>query len=223
MKITIPAKPAAITLDSDRAALIVVDMQNSFCKKGGMMDFYGKLNAPMSERVIATDKRMIELFREKKRKIVYLRMTYNPDMVDGDPESPYYWKESGLTAMRKNPELRGKFLTPGTWDWQIADELKPGKDDIVIDKERYSGFVNTGLDARLKENNIKYLFFAGLFTNICVESTVRDAFFHEYFPILIEDACGNTGPAFIQDATIWNISSVFGWITTSDDLIKAFS
>jgi ureidoacrylate peracid hydrolase len=61
----------------------------------------------------------------------------------------------------------------------------------------------------------------GLFTNVCVESTLRDAFFHEYFPLLVSDGCGNTGPDYIQDATIWNVTSVFGWVTSADDLLQA--
>jgi ureidoacrylate peracid hydrolase len=219
LEITIPAKPTAITLDTDKTALIVVDMQNSFCKKGGMWDYFGKLDEPMSKRIIAADRSMVEAFRTKGIKIIYLRMTYGSEE---SPESPFYWKESGLVAIRKNPELKGKFLTQGTWGWEIIDELKPKAQDIIINKSRFSGFVKTELNDRLREFNIKNLFFIGLFTNICVESTARDAFFHEYFPILIEDACGNNGPGFIQDATIWNISSVFGWVTTSNDVIKSF-
>ena len=49
----------------------------------------------------------------------------------------------------------------------------------------------------------------------------RDAYFHEYFPVLVSDECGNTGPDFIQEATIWNVTSVFGWVTTTNDLTKA--
>ncbi len=218
MEITFTARPAAITLDTARTALIVVDMQNSFCKKGGMWDFFGKLDGAMSERVIAVDKSVIETFRAKGMPIIYLRMTY---AKDESPESPFYWKEGGLAAIRENPALKGKFLTRGSWDWQIVDELKPKAGDILIDKSRFSGFVHTELDARLKELNAKYLFFVGLFTNICVESTVRDAFFHEYFPILLEDACGNSGPAYIQKASVFNISSVFGWVATSDNVTKA--
>lgn len=218
MEITVSAKPSDIALDTNRSALIVVDMQNAFCKKGGMMDFFGNLNVPMSERIIAADKTVIETFRKKGIKIVYLRMTYK---AEESPESPFYWKEMGLVAMRSNPKLKGKFLTEGTWDWEIIDELKPKAKDIIVNKSRYSGFTNTELDARLKELKIKHLFFVGLFTNICVESTARDAFFHEYFPILIEDACGNMGPKHIQDATIWNITSAFGWVTTSENIIKS--
>lgn len=222
MEIKIPAKPESVKLDTDRTALIVVDMQNSFCKKGGMMDFFGKLNEAMMNRVIAIDKKVIESCRRLDTKVIYLRMTYPPDLLDaGGPESPNYWKEGGLAAMRKNPELKGKFLTEGTWDWEIVDELIPQPEDIIINKSRYSGFVNTELDAVLKKHDIKYTLFSGVFTNICVESTIRDAFFHEYFPILVQDACGNLGPDYIQAATIWNVSSAFGWVITADDLIKS--
>jgi len=222
MVVIVPAEPEPVKVDIDRTALIVVDMQNSFCKKGGMFDYLGILNEVKTKRVIEVDKQVIEAFRNKAIKIIYLRMTYGPDLAGaGGPESPNYWKESGLVAMRENPELKGRFLTLDTWDWEIVDELKPAADDITINKSRYSGFVNTELDDILKKHNIKYLAFIGLFTNVCVESTLRDAFFHEYFPLLVSDACGNTGPDYVQDATVWNVTSVFGWVTTAGDLIKS--
>ena len=221
MEVTLKAEPEAIMLDTERTALIVVDMQNAFCKKGGMFDFMGRLNEDKVERIIEVDKKVVEIFRSNGMRIVYLRMTYDSDPAGIGPESPHYWKESGLKLIRDNPELKGKFLTEGTWDWEIVDELKPSPQDIVVNKCRFSGFVNTELDSVLKSNDIKYLVFVGLFTNICVESTLRDAFFHEYFPVLVSDACGNTGPDYLQDATVWNVTSVFGWVTTSDDLIKA--
>ena len=221
MEVTLKAEPEAITLDTERTALVVVDMQNAFCKKGGLFDYIGSLNEDRTKRIIETDKTVISLFRRMGIKIIYLRMTYDSDPASIGPESPHYWKERGLKLIRENPELKGKFLTEGTWDWEIVDELKPSPQDIVVNKCRFSGFVNTELDSVLKSDSIKYLVFVGLFTNICVESTLRDAFFHEYFPVLVSDACGNTGPDYLQDATVWNVTSVFGWVTTSDDLIKA--
>jgi ureidoacrylate peracid hydrolase len=222
MEITLSTEPESIRLDTRRTALIVVDMQNSFCKQDGMMDYFGKLKKEMAERVIKVNKKVIEACRAAGIKIIYLRMTYNEALVAATgPESPFYWKEGGLVAMRKNPELSGRFLTPGTWDREIVDELKPGPDDIIVDKGRYSGFVNTKLDSVLKSFNIKYMLFTGVFTNVCVESTLRDALFHEYFPVLVSDGCGNTGPEYTQQATIWNVQSIFGWVTTSDDLIKS--
>jgi len=222
MKVVLTAKPEPVKLDISKTALIVVDMQNTFCKRGGIFDYLGKLDEAKVKRIIAEDKKVIEACRRSGIKVVYLRMGYRRDLANsGGRESPNYYKELGLAAMRTHPELKGKFLTVGTPDWEIIDELEPRPGDIVVDKNRYSGFVNTELDVILKTYNIKYLLFIGLATNVCVESTLRDAYFHEYFPVLISDACGNIGPESTQAATIWNVTEIFGWVTTCRNLIKA--
>lgn len=222
MEVNIKAEPESITLDTKRTALIVVDMQNAFCKKGGMMDYFGKLDEAMIERTTNVCQRIIAISRDMDIPIIYLRMTYGLD-VDANlgPESPFYWKEKGLKAEQQNPELKDKILHHRTWGWEIIDELKPENGDIIINKSRYSGFVNTNLDATLKTTNRKYLLFTGVFTNICVESTLRDAFHREYFSVLIRDACGAMGNNQYHDTTVWNVQSAFGWVTSSDDLIKS--
>ena len=197
-------------------------MQNTFCKKGGIFDYFGKLDEIKVKHIINNDKKVIEACRHKGIKIVYLRMGYRRDLSNsGGPESPNYYKELGVVAMRMHPELKGKFLIIGTRDWEIIDELKPQPEDIIVDKHRYSGFTNTELDTILGTYNIKYLLFIGLATNVCVESTLRDAYFHEYFPVLVSDSCGNIGPESTQEATIWNVTNIFGWVTTCHDLVKA--
>jgi ureidoacrylate peracid hydrolase len=222
MNLTIPARSQPVTIDTERTALIVVDMQNAFCRKEGMFASLGMFNETKVQPVIQTNKKVIEAVRRRGFKIIYLRMGYRPDLADaGGPQSPNYWREGALVAMHEHPELKHKVLTTGTWDWEIIDELKPQPSDIIVNKNRYSGFPNTQLDVILKTNNLKYLLFIGLFTNVCVESTIRDAYFHEYFPILISDACGNCGPDFNQEATIWNVSNIFGWVTTADELVQA--
>ena len=222
MEVVVPARPETIKLDTARTALIVVDMQNAFAKKGGMLDVLGTLDAARAEPVIAADKKVLEAFRRRGLKIIFVRMTYGPNLADaGGPESPNYWKELALVSMRKHPEMAGKFLTIGSWDWEIIDELQPRPGDITVDKNRYSGFWNTELHAILRTHNIKHLLFIGIATNVCVESTLRDAYFQEYFPVLVSDGCGNIGPDFTQQATLWNVTSVFGWVTTSADLLKA--
>lgn len=222
MELILEAEPEPITIDTDKTALVVVDMQNSFCKKGGMMDYWGKLNETTAERVIASCKRLAGTVRSKNIPVFYLRMTYGLE-VDADlgPDSPYFWKEKGLVAERQDPSLKGRFLTAGKWDWEIVDELKPEPGDTVIDKSRFSGFVNTDLESRLRAAGIKYLIFTGLYTNICVESTLRDAFHREFFPILVRDACGPTEAEHIQEVTLWNVQNAFGWVTTANDLIKS--
>jgi len=222
MEMVLIAKPEPIKLDTKRTALIVVDMQNSFCEKGGIFDYLGKLDEVKVKQVINMDKKVIEACRNKGIKVIYLKMGYKEDLSNaGGPESPNYYKELGVVAMRSNPELKGRFLTVGTRDWEIVDELKPQAGDIVVNKHRYSGFANTELDSVLYAHNIKYLLFIGLATNVCVESTLRDAYFYEYFPVLISDGCGNIGPKSTQEATIWNVTEVFGWVTTCHNLVKA--
>jgi ureidoacrylate peracid hydrolase len=199
-------------------------MQNSFCKKGGIFDYIGAFDQAKVKRVIDNDKKVIEACRRKGIKVVYLRMGYRPDLANaGGPESPNYYKELGLVAMREHAELKGKFLITETRDWEIIDELKPRPGDIIVDKHRYSGFVGTDLNNILRTYNIKYLLFTGLATNVCVESTLRDAYFHEYFPILVSDSCGNIGPEFTREATIWNVTEVFGWVTSCRDLVKSLA
>jgi ureidoacrylate peracid hydrolase len=223
MKVNLPARPEPVMLDINRTALVVVDMQNSFCKKGGLFDYLGKLDETKVKKIIDTDKNVIETCRRKGIRVVFLRMGYLPGLTNaGGPESPNYYKELGLVTMRRHSELSGKFLVTGTRDWEIIDELKPHSGDIIVDKPRYSGFVNTNLDAILGTYNIRYLLFIGLATNVCVESTLRDAYFHEYFPVLISDGCGNIGPQYTQEATVWNVAEVFGWVTSYRDFIKSF-
>ena len=221
-KVIIQAGPGPVELDIERTAIIVVDMQNGFCKRGGMLDILGKLDWEKAKIVIEVNRKVVEAARKAGVRIIYLRMTYRPDISNaGGPESPHYWKESAVVAMRQHPEFKGKFLTSGTWDNQIIDDLQPQEEDIVIDKCRFSGFRHTELDAVLRTLGIKYIAFLGVATNICVESTLRDGFFNDYFPIMVSDGCGTFGPDYLQKATEWTVSNVFGWVTTSNELTKA--
>lgn len=221
--VTIKAKPESIKIDIHRTAVIVVDMQNAFVSKGGMFDIFG-YDVSAARGVIENNKKIIDSARKAGCKIVYLKMSYEPDYSDsGGPESPNWHKELGLVMMRKNPKYWGKFVTKGSWDEEICEELKPEPGDIIIRKQRYSGFAGTNLDIILKTFNIKYLIFTGVATNICVESTLRDGFFLDYWPILVTDAVNNAGPPITQEATFWNVEALFGWLTTTKDLIETIS
>jgi ureidoacrylate peracid hydrolase len=125
--------------------------------------------------------------------------------------------------MRARPELKGKLLVEGTWDFQIIDELEPHADDIVVLKTRYSGFAGTTLDSVLRVRDIRYLFFAGIATNVCVESTLRDAYFHEYWPILVTDGAMQAGPPEAHAATIFNVESFFGWTLPARNLVEGLA
>ena len=102
----------------------------------------------------------------------------------------------------------------------IIKELEPKQGDIVVRKQKHDGFIGTNLDIVLKTYCINYLLFIGTATNICVESTLRHAFSLQYFPILVSDAVSQLGPVSTQKATIFNVQSTFGWITTSKKLLN---
>ena len=221
--VRIDAKPEPIEVDLRRTAVIVVDMQNAFLSKGGMFDTFG-WDISAAEGVIENNRKIIDAARQAGCKVVYLKMSYDPDYSNsGGPESPNWYKESGLVMMRKNPEYWGKFVTQGSWDEEICEELKPGTGDIIVRKQRYSGFAGTNLDLILKSHQVKYCLYTGVATNVCVESTLRDGYFLDYWPIVVSDAVNNAGPPITQEATFWNVEALFGWVTTTDDLVKAIS
>jgi ureidoacrylate peracid hydrolase len=221
--VNVQAKPEPVKIDLARSAVVVVDMQNAFASKGGMFDLVGQ-DISGAKSVIKSNKKVIAAARAAGVKVVYLVYEYAPDMSDsGGPGSPNWYKEFGLVAMNKNPQYKGKFLIRGSWDAAVVDELKPQPGDVVIGKSRYSGFRGTSLDVVLKTYNIKYLIFTGIATNVCVESTLRDGYFLDYWPILVSDGTNNAGPPFTQQATLWNIEALFGWVTTTNDIVKAMS
>jgi len=221
--VTIQAKPEPVEIDLHRTAVIVVDMQNAFVSKGGMFDAFG-WDISAARGVIDNNKKIIDAARKAGARIVFLKMSYEPDYSDsGGPESPNWYKEVGLVMMRKNPKYWGKFVTKGSWDEEICKELKPEPGDIILRKQRYSGFAGTKLDLILKTYNIKYCIYTGVATNVCVESTLRDGYFLDYWPVIVSDAVNNAGPPITQQATLWNVEILFGWVAKTDDFLRAVS
>jgi ureidoacrylate peracid hydrolase len=218
---TVEAEPEPIELDLLETAIIVVDTQNAFMSKGGYFDLIG-VDTSATQKIVEPCRRIIHLTREKGAKIIYLQMGYSPDLSDaGPPGAPSFQKSGGLNLFRERPELKDKLYFYGTWGAEIIEALKPHEDDIVIKKQRYDGFVGTNLDITLRTLSLKYLLFLGVATNICVESTLRHAFFLDYFPILVSDAVSQKGSRVTQEATIFNVQSSFGWVTDTIRVIEA--
>lgn len=217
---TLEARPSSVELSLEQSALVVVDMQNAFVSEGGMFDLAG-YDISGAALTVETNVRLLAAARRAGVRVIYLQMTYRPDLSDGgDPTSPNFHKELGLVMMRGRPELRGKLLVEGTWDWSIVDQLRPEPGDHVVRKTRYSGFCRTDLESYCQDEGIRYLLFTGVATNVCVESTARDAYFCELWPILVEDAMNHSGPDFTRQATLWNFENVFGWVTRSSEVIR---
>jgi ureidoacrylate peracid hydrolase len=217
---TLTTKPEPLDVDFSRSAIVVVDLQNAFASKGGMLDLAG-IDISGAQRVIASISSVLTGARARGIQVVYLQMGYKPDLSNGGgPNSPNPRKELAMRLMCSRPELRAKLLTEGTWDFDIVDELAPQPGDLVVVKTRYSGFAGTPLDSMLRVRGVQYLFFTGIATNVCVESTLRDAYFHDYWPILVIDASMAAGDRNIYEATLFNVESFFGWTSTSQELLN---
>jgi ureidoacrylate peracid hydrolase len=219
--VSLPAEPAALSLDLDRTALIVVDMQNAFASPGGMLDLAG-IDVRPARDVIANAALVCDAARRSRLPVVYLTIGYPPDLsTAGGPHSPNPQKELALCLMRERPELRGKLLTFGTWDFEIVPELAPLPGDMVIVKSRYSGFHGTSLDSVLRSRGVRNLLLVGIASNVCVESTIRDAYFLEYWPVMVADATMPAGSHAIQEATEYNVRTFFGWVALAEDVATA--
>ncbi len=154
--------------------------------------------------------------------VLYFQNGWDPEYTEaGGPGSPNWHKSNALKTMRKKPELQGKLLAKGGWDYALVEALAPQPGDIVVPKTRYSGFFNTNIDSLLRARGIRNIVFTGIATNVCVESSLRDAFHLEYFGIVLEDATHAAGPDFAQKAALYNIETFFGWVSTVADFCGA--
>lgn len=221
--ITLPARPEPIALDPSETAVVVVDMQNAYSTEGGYVDLAG-FDISGAKGTIANIKKTLDTARANGVLVVYFQNGWDKDYVEaGGPGSPNWHKSNALKTMRQRPELQGTLLAKGTWDYDIVDELKPQPGDILVPKTRYSGFFNTNMDSVLRARGIRNLVFVGIATNVCVESSLRDAFHLEYFGVMLEDATHHLGPQMMQEAAVYNIEKFFGWVSTTADFCGAIS
>jgi len=228
--VTLDAKPEPIAIDPARSAVIVVDMENDFAAKGGMFDRAG-VDISGAQKAIAPTAKVLGAARQAGIKIVYLKMGYRPDLSDlGATDSVNRTRhlKFGIGQKIQTPDGReSRVLIRDTWDTDIVPELKPQAGDIVLYKTRFSGFYQTDLDATLKKLGIKYLIVTGVTTSICVESTVRDAMFRDYLCVLLRDCMsepiGHDLPRTNHEASLLNVEVLFGWVSDSDQFIKALT
>ena len=223
--IHIMAKPDSIAIDAASTAIIVVDMENDFCTKGGMLDHVG-INISMIQKAIAPMTKVLAAARQTGINIIYLKMGYHEDLSDlGGDESPNRIRQFyvGDTITAPNGS-KSRILIRDTWGTDIVPELKPQPDDIVMYKTRFSGFYNTALDSVLTHLGKKYLILIGCTTSICVESTFRDAIFRDYSPVVLEDCTAEPLGYNLQRSNHEASLLIFqnmGWVSTSDEFIKA--
>jgi ureidoacrylate peracid hydrolase len=219
--VQIDARPEPIEVDLAQTAVVVVDLQNGYASPGGYRSLIGQ-DVDAARAVIENTLRILKAARAGGLTVILLQNGWDTELKSaGGPHSPNWHKSNPLKTMRARPELTGKILTHGSWDYEFVDDMQPAPNDIVVPKARYSGFCGTALDNILRARGIRNLIFAGIATNVCVESTIREAYHREFFCLLVRDASSQSGPPFIQDATLYNVERFLGWVTTTDAVCTA--
>ncbi len=182
--------------DPANAALLVVDMLNDFFKPGGAMVLDG------GEALYEPHRRLLSAARAAGMPVLWLNQCLPPD------DSLF--------------ETRTVHCLAGSWGAKIVDELPVDERDIIIPKRRYSGFFQTALDLSLRERGINTVIVTGVVTNICVRSTVHDAFFLRYKVLVPEDLVMATSPQ-AQEVTLYDIDTHYGAVVTLADILRVLA
>ena len=214
--IFVTARPYSYPLDPSHAALVVIDMQRDFIEKGGFGDSLGN-DVGRLEAIVPATARLIALFRSRGWPVIHTREAHKPDLSDCPPSK----------IRRGNPALHigeegamGRLLVSGEPGNQIVDALAPVVGEIVIDKPGKGMFWATGIHERLQQLGITHLVFAGVTTEVCVQTSMREANDRGYECLLIEDATESYFPQF-KAATLDMIAAqggIVGWVTPLREL-----
>jgi ureidoacrylate peracid hydrolase len=227
--VQIVAKPEPTSIDLTRTAVIVIDMTNDFGSKGGMFDRAGIDISPIQQAVAPTAQ-VLGAARKKGIKVIYLSMAYLPDLSDvGPPESPNWFVHVQHlhvgTKVRAPDGTETRILIRDSWGTRVLNELRPETGEPLIYKTRYSGFYNTELDQTLRALGVRYLVITGCTTSVCVESTIRDAMFWNYSPILLSDCSaepiGHNLARANFESSLLVIETLLGWVSESAQFVAA--
>lgn len=219
--VTVPARPYPFELDPGHTALVVIDMQRDFIEKGGFGDSLGN-DVSRLEAIIPATARLLGLFRAQGWPIVHTREAHRPDLSDCPPSK----------IRRGNPTLHigdsgamGRVLIAGEPGNDIVADLAPLDGEIVVDKPGKGMFWATGLHERLQALGITHLVFAGVTTEVCVQTSMREANDRGYECLLIDEATESYFAAF-KAATIEMIvaqGGIVGWVGSIEALEGAIS
>lgn len=182
-----------LKFDPRRSAVLVVDMLNDFLADGGVMVL------PEGRALYDPINRLLEAARRAGSSVLWL--------CDEHPPGP-----------DKEFEKRIPHCLRGTWGAEIVDDLKKRPDEFRIPKRRYSGFYGTDLDLRLRELGVDHVIVTGLATNICVRSTIHDAFFFGY-DVIVPQECVAATSEREQASSLYDIDTHYGTVTSCEEVI----
>lgn len=222
--VTLSSTPQQVSFDLNRAALVIIDMQNDFCAKGGWVDHLGADYTP-DRAPIEPLRVLLPAWRGAGGAVVWVNWGNRPDLANMPPNQHHLYKPKG-TGIGLGEPLPGhgaRVLQKDSWAAAVVDELEIAPTDICVDKHRISGFWDTPLDSILRNLGTRTILFAGVNTDQCVFCTLTDANFLGYACVLIEDCCATTSPAFCTEATLWNVRKCFGFVAGTNDVLRALS
>ena len=192
-------------LSPGHSALVVIDMQNDFCASGGYIDTAMGKDVSAAAAVVTPIQRLLDAARAAAVPVLWVRADYSHDRIP-DP----------MLAKLRARGITAECCKPGTWghDWF---GVRPQDGEAVVTKHTYSGFTGTELQAQLARTAARTLVFAGVQTQVCVESTLRDAHSLGFFCVVPQDAVGSHTPVQ-HEATLNNIRFLFGDVCESGDV-----
>ena len=217
---TIKAEPAAVAVDTGRTALVIIDMQRDFLEPGGFGAALGN-DVSRLKAAVGPCADVLAAARRAGMLVIHTREGHRPDLTDAPPMKV----ERGDPALRIGaPGPMGRILVRGEPGHDIIPELYPLADEPVVDKPGKGAFFATDLDAMLKNRGIAQLIVCGVTTEVCVNTTVREANDRGYECLVVADCVGSYFPEF-QEMGLRMIKAqggIFGWVASSDAVIAAF-
>ena len=193
----------------EHTALVIIDMQKDFCVDGFATSRAGRPLGP-AQSIVPRLQALRTAARRAGALVVHV----------GFETYPEHMSDSGvwLTQRRRATYASDKIALSGTEGMEFIDELKPEEGELVVMKHRYSAFKGTDMDMLLRAHNIRTIVPTGVSTNVCVESTFRDAFEHTYYICLPEDGCASWDME-LHAATLKTANARFGLLTRVDDIL----
>ena len=218
-KVTVAAEPAPIAIDLARTAFVIIDMQRDFLEPGGFGETLGN-DVSLLQAAVIPCRRVLSAARAIGIMVVHTREGHKPDLSDAPPAK----LERGNPSLRIGaPGPMGRILVRGEPGHDIVPDLYPVDGEVVIDKPGKGAFYATVLDETLRGGGIDTLLVAGVTTEVCVNTTVREANDRGYRCLVLADCCASYIPAF-HDAGLAMIKAqggIFGWVAGSDALLAA--
>ncbi|MFQ5920928.1 MAG: cysteine hydrolase family protein [Nitrososphaerales archaeon] len=196
-----------------RPALVVIDMQNGFCSKGGSYDKLG-MNISHYQSIIPNIKTVIEKCRKAGIPIFYTQAVREVSGIDLLTRRHKILPKNREERIKKVP-----ICVRGTWDAEIVEDLKPSKEDHVVEKRRDSAFHDTELDLWLRSLHVDTVILCGADTTVCVNISVRDAFNLDYDVMVIGDATASLHPEF-HAGTLEVIREWFGLVMSTSEFVQ---